>query len=114
MGIVENAVWGRVQPRARSPLRMNRSARAKGGAERVALLDTGRTPRAREFEQTRGIVTRSRFPSIPRRVASDSSHMTAPTTLFADSTLIDVHDAAEVLRCCEELSVTELELRDAI
>ena len=27
---------------------------------------------------------------------------------------IDVHDAAEVLRCCEELGVTELELRDAI
>lgn len=27
---------------------------------------------------------------------------------------IDVHDAAEVLRVCEELGVTELELRDAI
>ena len=40
--------------------------------------------------------------------------MSAPTTFFADSTDIDVHDAAEVLRCCEELGVTELELRDAI
>ena len=53
-------------------------------------------------------------PSIPWPVTADSSHMSAPTTFFADSTLIDVHDAAEVLRCCEELGVTELELRDAI
>jgi hypothetical protein len=40
--------------------------------------------------------------------------MSAPTTLFEDKTEIDVHDAAEVLRCSEELGVTELELRDAI
>ena len=40
--------------------------------------------------------------------------MSAPKSALATDDAIDVHDAAEVLRCCEELGVTELELRDAI
>jgi hypothetical protein len=40
--------------------------------------------------------------------------MSAPKTALNDAAYIDVHDAAEVLQCCEELGVTELELRDAI
>jgi hypothetical protein len=40
--------------------------------------------------------------------------MSAPKWGTDTNPAIDVHDAAEVLRCCEELGVTELELRDVI
>jgi hypothetical protein len=40
--------------------------------------------------------------------------MSAPQNTLTEDQEINVNDAAEVLQWCEELGVTELELRDAV